>query len=267
MSTEHSHHLSTSSSCISSTMSIEDIQILSTSSATSIATTMSIDDIQILSTSPALLSSTSSNTNGASSISSAYVSSLSSLNTNNLNSSSSNTNNLSSSSSNTNNLSSSSSSSNYLPYSSKRISYLLKHEKYKYRIVDNKASSAVAPHWSVFGFPAKLNEKTSSFERIIGFASCNKCKKTFVYGTNSGTTHLKQHSCVIDADMKVSTQTSIDKMMLVRKKLSDEQSKVIKDLIVWWVCGDIRPFSIIDDHGLRELIQECVRLGMHLFFI
>ena len=244
MSVEHSHHMSTSSSYISPTMSIEDIQILSTSSATSIATTMSTDDIQILSTSSALLSSTSSNTNGASAISSAYASS-----------------------SNTNNLSSSSSSSNYLPYSSERISYLLKHEKYKYRIVDNKASSAVAPYWSVFGFPEKLNEETGIFERIIGFASCNKCKKTFVYGTNSGTTHLKQHSCVIDADTKVSTQTSIDKMMLVRKKLSDEQSEVIRDLIVCWVCGDIRPFSIIDDNGLREHIQECVRLGMHLFFI
>ena len=78
---------------------------------------------------------------------------------------------------------------------------------------------------------------------------------------------MKQHSCVIDADMKVSTQTSIDKMMLVRKKLNDEQSKVIKNLIVCWICGNIRPFSIIDDHGVRELIQECVRLGMHLFFI
>jgi hypothetical protein len=70
---------------------------------------MSIDDIQILSTSPALSTTTSSNTNGSSS----------------------------SSSSNTNN--SSSSSSNSLSYSSERIYYLLKHEKHKYDIVDNKA--------------------------------------------------------------------------------------------------------------------------------
>jgi hypothetical protein len=92
MSTEHSHRLSTSSaSCISSTMSINDIQILSTS--------------------PALFTSTSSNTNN-----------------------------------------SSSSSSNSLSYSSERICYLLKHEKHKYNIVGNKASSNVASQWSFFDF-------------------------------------------------------------------------------------------------------------------
>ncbi|CAF3371837.1 unnamed protein product [Rotaria sp. Silwood2] len=49
--------------------------------------------------------------------------------------------------------------------------------------------------------------------------------------------------------------------MLIRKTLSNEQSKVIKDLMVRWVCSDNRPFSIIDDNGLRALIQECVKLG------
>jgi hypothetical protein len=67
--------------------------------------------------------------------------------------------------------------------------------------------------------------------------------------------------------MKISTQTPIDKMMLVRKTLSDEQSKAIKDLIVCWICSDICPCCIIDDDGLRALIQACVRLGMYLFYL
>jgi hypothetical protein len=161
----------------------------------------------------------------------------------------------------------SSSSSNSLSYTSERIHHLLKYEKHQYDIIDNKTSSAVASYWSVFGFPAKFNTETGSFERIMGFTSCRKCKKTFVYGPNSGTTHMKQHPCVITGNMKTSTQTPIDKMMLIRKTLSDEQSKVIKDLIVRWICSDIRPFCIIDDDGLRALIQECVRLGMHLFYL
>ncbi|CAF4106232.1 unnamed protein product, partial [Rotaria sordida] len=305
MSTEHIHHLSTPSTSSISSMSIDDIHILSISPASSISTTMSIDDIQILSSSPASSTSTSSNTNVStfSSSSNANVSSSSSSNTNILSSSSSNTNILSSSSntnfsssssntnfpsssssntnilssssSNTNILSSSSSntnvsassSSNSLSYASERICYLLKHEKQHYDIIDNKASSAVGSYWSVFGFPAKLNKETGSFERIMGFTSCHKCKKTFVYGPHSGTTHMKQHPCIITDNMKTSTQTPIDKVMLIRKKLSDEQSKVIKDLIVRWICSDIRPFSIIDDDGLRALIQECVRLGMHLFYL
>jgi len=88
-----------------------------------------------------------------------------------------------------------------------------------------------------------------------------------VYGSNSGTTHLKQHECVIIANTKTSTQTPIDKVFLIRKTLTDEQSKAIKDLIARWICTDIRPFSIIDDDGLRALIQECVRLGMHFFIL
>ncbi|CAF4758103.1 unnamed protein product, partial [Rotaria sp. Silwood2] len=154
-------------------MSTEHIHRLSTSSTSSISATMSIDDIHILSTSPASSTSTSSNTN---------VSTFSS---------SSNTNvSTFSSSSNTN--VSSSSSSNSISYSSERICYLLKHEQQQYDIVDNKASSAVDSYWSIFGFPAKLNKETGRFERIMGFTSCHKCKKTFVYGPHSETTHMKQ---------------------------------------------------------------------------
>ncbi|CAF3515949.1 unnamed protein product [Rotaria sp. Silwood1] len=94
MSTEHIHRLSTSSTSSISSMSIDDIHILSISPASSISTTMSIDDIQILSTSPVSSTTTSSNTN---------VSTFSS-------------------SSNTN--VSSSSSSNSLSYSSERISFI-----------------------------------------------------------------------------------------------------------------------------------------------
>jgi hypothetical protein len=43
-------------------------------------------------------------------------------------------------------------------------------------------------------------------------------------------------------------------MVMIRKTLTAEQSNLIKDLIVRWVCGDIRPISIIDDEGLRELL-------------
>jgi hypothetical protein len=168
-------------------MSTEHSHRLSTSSASCIPPTMSIDDIQILSISPVLSTSTSLNTNGSSS------SSLS--NPNNSTSSASNTTgSSSSSSSNTNN--SSSLSSNSPSYSTERICYLLKHENYKYDIVDNKAPSAVASHWRFFGFPAKLNSETGGFERIMGFTSYRKCKKTFVYGPNSGTNNMKRHSCV-----------------------------------------------------------------------
>ncbi|CAF1416101.1 unnamed protein product [Rotaria magnacalcarata] len=157
-------------------------------------------------------------------------------------------------------------------YSSERIYHLLKHEKHRYDIIYKKITSDVTSYWSIFGFPAKLNQQTGSFERIIGFISCGKCKKTFVYGPNSGTNHMKSHSCVAfeiksntsttkSTTISTSTQPTIDKMVLIRKTLTTGQSNVIKDLIARWVCGDIRPLSIIDDSGLRVLIQECVKFG------
>ncbi len=179
-------------------MSTEHSHRLSTSSASCIPSTMSIDDIQILSISPVLSTSTSLNTNGSSSSSLSNPNNSTSSSFSNINNSTSSASNTtgssSSSSSNTNN--SSSLSSNSPSYSTERICYLLKHENYKYDIVDNKAPSAVASHWRFFGFPAKLNSVTGGFERIMGFTSCRKCKKTFVYGPNSGTNNMKRHSCV-----------------------------------------------------------------------
>ncbi|CAF4748519.1 unnamed protein product, partial [Rotaria sp. Silwood2] len=166
----------------------------------------------------------------------------------------------SSSSSNFSSTSSNSSSSVELTlYSSERIYYLLKNEKQQYTIIKNKVSPPAGFYWTIFGFPAKLNKKTGIFERINGYTSCEKCKKTFVYGPNSGTRNMKQHPCVTDlitqsisSSKDVSmTQTTIEKTMVIRKTLTIEQSKTIKDLIVRWICSDIRPVSVIEDDGLR----------------
>ncbi|CAF1391214.1 unnamed protein product [Rotaria sordida] len=157
------------------------------------------------------------------------------------------------------------SSSSSSTYTSDQIRFLLKNEKQRYEVIPNKAKSAKAPHWSTFGFPAKLNEKTGIFERIIGFASCNNCKKTFVYNSNSGTSHLKEHSCTSNliqtSTTSVMKQPTVEQYLTVQKNLTTDQSTVIKDLIARWICTDIRPFSIIEDGGLRLLIQECVKLG------
>ena len=86
---------------------------------------------------------------------------------------------------------------------------------------------------------------------------------------------MKQHPCVIDLKTRSTssskdvamTQITIEKVMIVRKTLTVEQSKTIKDLIVRWIYNDIRPVSIIEDDGLRALIQKCIRLGMDILCI
>ena len=41
-------------------------------------------------------------------------------------------------------------------------------------------------------------------------------------------------------------QITIEKVMIVRKTLTVEQSKTINDLIVRWICNDIRPLKMMD---------------------
>ncbi|CAF2805973.1 unnamed protein product [Rotaria sp. Silwood2] len=108
--------------------------------------------------------------------------------------------------------SSNSSSIELTSCSIERIYYLLKTEKQQCSIIKNKISPPAVFFWPVFGFPAELNKKTGIFEIINGHTSCKKCKKTFVYGSNSGTRHMKQHPCVTDL-ITQSTSSSKDVSM------------------------------------------------------
>ncbi|CAF1434543.1 unnamed protein product [Rotaria sp. Silwood1] len=143
-------------------------------------------------------------------------------------------------------------------------------EKFKYKIIENPCPSK-ALWWRAFGFPARLNED-NQWERIEGFISCTKCMKTHIYNKLSGTKHFKEHadkcfplsetSEAASSSSSSSTQVTLNQIGFTKsRKFNEKDIKKIKDLSVEWVCGGIRPFSILDDSGFRRLAQECVRLG------
>ena len=76
---------------------------------------------------------------------------------------------------------------------------------------------------------------------------------------------MKQHSCAIELQTQSTAsskdvamrQITIEEAMVVRSA----QSKIMKDLISYWICNDMRPVSIIEDNRHRALIQECIRFG------
>jgi hypothetical protein len=43
-------------------------------------------------------------------------------------------------------------------------------------------------------------------------------------------------------------------------KLSSKEQKELKDLDAKWICGDIRPYSIVEDKGFEELAQTFIRI-------
>jgi hypothetical protein len=49
-------------------------------------------------------------------------------------------------------------------------------------------------------------------------------------------------------------------------RLPDSYCKEMKDLVVRWICKDMRPFAIVNDAGFREIAQRCVSIGNLIFY-
>ncbi|CAF1438083.1 unnamed protein product [Didymodactylos carnosus] len=160
--------------------------------------------------------------------------------------------------------------SSQVQYGKERIERLLKTEKEKYVVIKNETVRDGTNCWKVFGFPAMKTESDGPLTKIEGFASCRKCFNTYAYTPKTGNTRINGHKCV--QDLKNSTnvtksssntaQRSIAQYATPKSiKLCENEAKTIKDLTAKWLCHDIRPFSISEDRGLRELIQQCILLG------
>ncbi|CAF1553129.1 unnamed protein product [Adineta ricciae] len=164
---------------------------------------------------------------------------------------------------------SSSASSSSENYTREKIQRHLKFDKAHYVILDNSNSKNSAICWRSFGFPAVLDTNGAP-QKIPNFVSCKKCFTTYSYVSNS-TTFLNKHSC-LSSDQKTKSTlpssrdtssqsliTNYSQPKIVR--LPDSYSKDMKDLVVRWICKDMRPFAIVDDDGFRSIAQRCVSIG------
>jgi hypothetical protein len=50
-------------------------------------------------------------------------------------------------------------------------------------------------------------------------------------------------------------------------KLNDKELNKIKKLFSSWICHDMRPFSIITDDGLINLLQKFIVLSEFFYFL
>jgi len=150
------------------------------------------------------------------------------------------------------------------------IQTMLKTKPGEYIIIENTGKHT-SDCWTLFGFPAIVNSN-GDLERINGFVSCRKCFSTYSFISNS-TRLLNQHACEksnernrkLTGNSTSSTQRSLTAFYSAQPvSLQASQIKKIKDLQAEWVCHSIRPFSIVEDDGLRRLVQECISIGKHL---
>ncbi|CAF3919288.1 unnamed protein product, partial [Rotaria sp. Silwood1] len=144
--------------------------------------------------------------------------------------------------------------------------------KKKFRILNNESTKPLASWWRSFGYPAVQKEK-DEFERIPGYISCLKCCHTLLYGPTSGTKRFISHadrcfplasSCSSGGkgDDPQSTQLKLNQIGFTRKvKLSEKEQNELKHLYANWVCGDLRPYSVVEDKGFKQLAQMFIKIG------
>lgn len=161
-------------------------------------------------------------------------------------------------------------------YTSRRITQLLKKNPENYKIIKNSKSRLSSTCWQVFGFPAKKSIINDEFVIISGFASCRSCFQSYAFTSSSGTRALNAHPCVQELSNVTRQRSSsmncdetLPKAGSIMKafkqlKLPDKEIDSIKNLTCKWLCHDMRPFTIVEDIGFRNLLQKCISLGKQL---
>jgi hypothetical protein len=164
-------------------------------------------------------------------------------------------------------------------FTTERICRLLKTNRHNYKVIKNVKSNLTSVCWKIFGFPAQKYPATDEFEPIPGYVSCESCFQTYAFTSNSGTRVLNAHICVQNictgtrqrsvSESVSGCQLKLDTTMKFYKKvqLPEKQINKIKDLTCKWLCQDMRSFSIVEDIGLKNILQEFIVVGECIFIV
>ncbi|CAF4236939.1 unnamed protein product, partial [Rotaria sp. Silwood2] len=151
-----------------------------------------------------------------------------------------------------------------------RIQNKLMTDKQQYCVIPSESSDKF---WKVFGYPTFIVKQgdINTTRRIPNFLSCKKCFKTFKYSRISGTAQFNNHICVknalvFDSSSPSPTRTNYKQQILpsgftASRKLPTTEVEKVNSYMVNWIVGDLRPFSIVEDGGLKGLAQLLINLG------
>ena len=164
-------------------------------------------------------------------------------------------------------------------FTTEQITRLLKTDSSNYKAIKNAKSNLFSVCWKLFGFPVKKSHVKAEFEQIPGFVSCQSCFQTYTFTSSFGTRILNAHSCVQKLSSCTKKRSSLNngnasqmKLTKVMKcykqvQLPEKEINLVKDLTCKWLCQDMRAFSIVEDIGLRNLLQEFIILGKYIFLM
>ena len=151
-------------------------------------------------------------------------------------------------------------------YTSKSIQKLLRNQKKEYRVVNNPKKRLSAACWTVFRFPARI-ENEDKPKIIPGFESCKQWFETFRYLDGSKTS-LNEHRCRRtlpkgQRSIEDSVDPSPQRSNLIERQIKFKKDR-LKELCAQWVSSSMRPFQIVADPGFKRIVQECLNIGIVL---
>ncbi|CAF1295234.1 unnamed protein product [Rotaria sordida] len=144
-----------------------------------------------------------------------------------------------------------------------KISSNLKLNKKNWMIVDVKDKKS--DRWKCFGIPARKidEEKSELFEK---FVSCKHCYITYSY--SSSTRNMNKHIRICNGfnytQIHFITSTESNSLQLINTSTSSpliSSHSSSSNNKTEWICSNARPLSIVEDTGLKNIIEEAIRIG------
>lgn len=136
----------------------------------------------------------------------------------------------------------------------------------QYIITKNASQFIKSDVWNTFGFPAKL--QTNGKHRVISeFVTCFNCYKTLPY--DGSTKYMNKHKCSYlntpVAVEKGTGQRTLDKYIGKKTSIQKHDKDKLKEKLVLWSCSSMRPFTIVEDPGLIDIVKEAIHIGKFNF--
>lgn len=112
-----------------------------------------------------------------------------------------------------------------------------------YKIIDKRGRSKI---WECFGFIKDENDV-----EITNFVACKMCKNVYKYNKNA-LSNLNKHKCytILKND---------EHCELIEP--NQETKKACLDALTEWFSGDLRPYSVAQDKGLKTYTSFILSVG------
>ncbi|GBG65754.1 hypothetical protein CBR_g52346 [Chara braunii] len=94
-------------------------------------------------------------------------------------------------------------------------------------------------------------------EHCSGYVACRQCLRVYAFTPSHGTSILRQHTC-----RKEPETADLMRLLATSAELTATQKNRMAKKVVMWCCKDLRPFTVAEDQGLLEVLQEAYDMGV-----